>query len=226
MDIFRSIENGNTQEVISWIEDPNTEKNVFNLYGDIPLIHAIRWGKKNIVKIFIEKDVHVNYINPSGFSILSFAVGHSYDEIVLLLIKKGADVNARDKWGSTPLHAVAYCKDENIARVLIEKGAEINATNNEGYTAIRNTLFYDSKYNITKFLLSEGACLLNHEGTRENNSYLKIAKKATPLLLHYLKLQCFILTNSQIRIFLGFVAITKFSNTFKNSYVQNYAHCA
>lgn len=146
-----------------------------NLVTIMPLIYAVVYGNKEIVKSLLDSGNNINKRNYFGISALHTAVGYARIDIVKMLLEYGANVNIRDYNGETPLHIAALTggglesTDEQeylmIVRMLLQYGAGVNAQNNKQETPLHMALKYGAE-EMAKLLLSSSAdpTLRNGEG--------------------------------------------------------------
>src|SRR3989338_282627 len=79
--------------------------------GRTLLMFAASKGRKEVVRLLLEKGVDVNSKSTSGWTALIFAARHSHPEIIRLLAKKGADPNFANSLGWTALIYAANIGD-------------------------------------------------------------------------------------------------------------------
>lgn len=124
---------------------------------------------------------------------LHFACGGVKIELVKILLENNADVNAIDQGGNTPLHRcfleflpidqdnLEYAEmgtdNLKLVKLLVENGATVDAENYDHETPLYNALFMDekcytgdymicfveSRINIAKYLIDNGANLENNK---------------------------------------------------------------
>lgn len=144
-----------------------------------------------------------NGIDTGEATPLHFACGGVQIELVKFLLENNADVNAIDQGGNTPLHRcfleflpidqdnLEYAEmgtdNLELVKLLVEKGANVNAENYEGETPLYNALFMDencyfgdiyicfveSRINIAKYLIDNGANLENDKVKEPLNELTK-----------------------------------------------------
>ena len=85
---------------------------------DRDLIEAVKKGRAQIVRAFLEKGASAKARDARGGSALHWAVGGGREEIVALLLKAGADPAATDANGLTPLEVARKRGREAIAQLL------------------------------------------------------------------------------------------------------------
>jgi ankyrin repeat protein len=104
----------------------------FNKKNARPLVLAARKGHLDVVRLLLQKGVHVGHADPpyshmkSTRNTLGNAVPFGHYAIVEALIDGGAEVNALDREGGTPLmYAVTYGQT-SIAKLLLDRGADVD----------------------------------------------------------------------------------------------------
>lgn len=96
---------------------------------------AISIDREDIVRLFIQNGVDLEYSYTDGWTALYVAASYGRTGIVRLLIDSKANVNARSCYsGQTALHA-GY-KYPEIARMLLRAGADINARTKSNATPL------------------------------------------------------------------------------------------
>lgn len=89
-----------------------------------------------VLPVFLEKCVNVNYVNQNGDTALLIHTQHQcYKGTIKELVHAGADVNAVNKYGSTALLEALRYGNQEVARFLIKKGADYHHADNRGITA-------------------------------------------------------------------------------------------
>ena len=158
MDIFKSIENGNLDEVKKIVEDNKSKLKSKDDYGRTPIFYAAEYGKYNILDYLIKKGAKVNKADREKSTPLHYAARRMEDNVklVALLVNKGAKVNVLDNSKCSPLHYAAVNVNNNIVKFLVDKGAKLNIPDNQGFTPFHYAV---EKLNgkIIQFLIKNGA---------------------------------------------------------------------
>lgn len=121
--------------------------NVRDVYGQVPLHHAVVKGHKKIVELLIHKGANIDAKDNAGHTALHYAAGASAGtgrnnalewsaDMVRCLLDEGADIDEQDAIGWTPLHYATRMRCESIVAILLEKGADSSVTNNRGRMAL------------------------------------------------------------------------------------------
>jgi len=101
------------------------------------LNRAAEIGRKDAIKVLIERGADVDARDSDGDTALMKAAVTGRDEIVVLLLANGADINARDPYGWTPLTILAGTDPKaKTVNLLLDHKADINATDNQGLTPL------------------------------------------------------------------------------------------
>jgi len=95
--------------------------------GFTPLVFAAQKGDAKSALSLVTAGADVNYMVPSGQSVLQVAVLGRKVAAADVLIDKGANVNTADRTGTTPLHLAAQAGDTELVKKLLDKGASPNA---------------------------------------------------------------------------------------------------
>ncbi len=156
----------NMPEVVKLLLDRGANPEVVGDNGAMPLTVAISSGNVEMVKLFLNKGVHladygstVMFARPFDLEMLTFLLdnGANVDardingngdtllietvrmdkiEVMKLLLDHGADIEAKDNGGMTALMWAAFWGKTDIAKLLLDRGAKLNATNDHGQTAL------------------------------------------------------------------------------------------
>jgi len=87
---------------------------------DLDLVEAVKKGRVEIVRAFLEKGASANARDGRGGTALHWATGGGKADIVAALLKAGADPAATDHNGLTALQVAQKRGREEIARLLQE----------------------------------------------------------------------------------------------------------
>lgn len=221
MSIFKLILISNIREIENWIESENTNKRVFSGPNDTPLIFAISEHRRKVAKLFIKRELYIQDVNFYGSSPLHYSAARGFTKLILLLLEKGAEVNIQNREGNSPLHISALNAQFGATSLLIDNGANINVLNRESFTPLLLAMSIPTfgSFEVIKFLLDEGASLLNVEHDRvEKECVLFDYAPLTLLVKNNLKLQKFIVNQKSKKILNYSNVILKFLKTFKISF--------
>lgn len=108
---------------------PAPKINKPDVFGETPLLKAIKKGDVEQVKNLIAQGVDVNCVNAFDESALGVAVRDGKVEIIKLLIAAGADVNRINTFQETVLMAAVKDGNLEIVKLLIGAGADIHYKN-------------------------------------------------------------------------------------------------
>ncbi|CDK30209.1 Ankyrin repeats containing protein [Candidatus Babela massiliensis] len=124
----------------------------FNQQKDSPLIYSIKINAKDLVHLFIEHNIDIDYQNSYGWTALMHAVYYNNIELAYLLIKHKADINIQDKEGDSAIFWALRNINIEMLKILIKHNAKTNAVNKLNYTPLMLAcLMNDSE--IIKLLL-------------------------------------------------------------------------
>ena len=107
---------------------------------------AAKAGRQDIVKLFLEYGIPVNFRDDRGHSLLLSAIEEADDEhadLVWWLVDKGAKINFKTYRGEFPLKSAVVQNYSNIVDILLSHGADVNLAD-IGYTP----LYYAIQYHI------------------------------------------------------------------------------
>lgn len=114
--------------------------------GDTALMVAAFYGKTDVVKLLLEKEVEVNR---PGWTALHYAAINGRPETIKLLLDASAYIDAEspdDKM--TPLMLAAVRGRTVAVRLLKEEGADVTLKNAEGMTALDLARHFDQKETV------------------------------------------------------------------------------
>lgn len=134
-ELYYVVEYGNSTIGVKELLQKGADGN-YTLCSYTPLHIAARDGKKEIVKLLLEKNVDSNVKNNQGHTPLHLAVYKGKKDIVELLINNKADVNVQNNYGNTPLHYAVYSGNYEIIELLLKHpNIDRSLKNNEGKNA-------------------------------------------------------------------------------------------
>jgi len=170
-DIFKAAEEGNLDDVKSFIDEKGINVNVRDTYGKTPLHAAVGAESIEIVEFLVSKNADVNAEDVEKKTPLHWATIYNDNiEVAKLLVSKGANVNAQNKYGYTPLHNVIERKNIELFRFLVLEGkADVNAKDSDGSTPLHSAVMKNN-VDFAKILISAGA-----------NTNVKNNRGSTPL---------------------------------------------
>lgn len=100
--------------------------------GRMPLTHAAKAGKTDILELFLARGAAINARDLDGSTALFVAVEQDNQPAASALIAHGADVNLPGRSSLTPIEAAAYMGNEMLVRLLLAKGADPKRTDATG----------------------------------------------------------------------------------------------
>lgn len=106
-----------------------------DIYGQSPLMAAIRSHHLEIVELFLEYQPNFSFLDGSGKFALLVAVEEGNMEILRALLAAGADPNFVNSMGFSALHCSAQEDNLECAKELLEFSANPNLIDQNGYTA-------------------------------------------------------------------------------------------
>lgn len=117
------------------IEDP---WKVIPVANPTPLgfLHAIERGNMDVIELFLNADVPIDYRFEGGQTPLIVAAINGKGDVVRYFIGSGAKINARDAGYYTALHWAAFYNHTHLMDDLCNAGAQINAVQNSDSTPL------------------------------------------------------------------------------------------
>jgi ankyrin repeat protein len=104
--------------------------------GAMPLSHAAREGRPNLVGLYLDRGAAIDARNLFGATALYYAADTERPRIVALLLEKGADPDLPGRSGVTPLAAAAFKGNDRIVEQLLAGGADPKIVDQTGKAAI------------------------------------------------------------------------------------------
>ncbi len=129
--------------------------NLANVYGNTPLILAVRDNNMEIIEKLIEKGAKVDQKNRNEVTALMVAVNNNYTDKAKFLLDHGADINTRDSDGESALIMAINRGNLPMIRWLVKEGADVNVVNRRGKGALFLAAYRDE--DMVRFLINSGA---------------------------------------------------------------------
>jgi ankyrin repeat protein len=143
-----------------------------NQWDQTPLHDAVRNGKEELVKLYIEKGADVNAVEKSGYSPLLFGASKNLS-IYKALVEAGADVNAKTSYGWTLLYVIAGKGRLETFKYLVSKGADIQAVTVNGK---RTVLHRATDGPTAEFILEKAPHLINQKDIHGRTPLFDVAR--------------------------------------------------
>ncbi|XP_038649521.1 serine/threonine-protein kinase TNNI3K [Scyliorhinus canicula] len=146
------------------------DANVSGEVGDRPLHLACAKGFPNIVKLLLTEasKTDVNAQDNEDHSPLHFSCRFGHRDIVRYLLQGNFDVHphAVNIYGDTPLHLACYNGKLDVASELIQLSGTESLTKENIFseTSFHSSCTYGKDLELVKFLLSQNAMSINHQG--------------------------------------------------------------
>ncbi|KAK6172444.1 hypothetical protein SNE40_016092 [Patella caerulea] len=132
----------------------------FNKQKQTPLHLAIKLDLTEAIKLLLDAQADVNYVDHTGCTSLHLTVKHQLPHVANLLFqhsKVEIDVNTRNFAGLTPLHTAVEKNDERMINLLLDKGVDVDALDGKsGRTALYHAVECEKK-SVVSLLLKRGA---------------------------------------------------------------------
>jgi len=154
-------------------QNPNTDLNIENKWGETPLKLALEREESEIVQLLIENLINVgadlNIPDKYGTTLLSYLAGIGEDIDIALctilipyLVAQNANLNIPNKYGETPLHFAIRENNTEMAILLITEilkqnpNADLNIQDHKGNTPLIYAVMQDNN-EIADLLRQHGA---------------------------------------------------------------------
>ncbi|ESO83376.1 hypothetical protein LOTGIDRAFT_56647, partial [Lottia gigantea] len=141
----------------------------FNKQKQTPLHLAVKLNLQDAIKMLLEAEGDVNYVDQNGCTSLHLAVQHRLPHLIDLFYKHShvsLDINTRNFEGFTPLHTAVSLNDDEMINILLDRGIDIDIVDGKsGRTALFHAVEGEKKA-IVCLLLKKGANaeILNYAG--------------------------------------------------------------
>ncbi|PGH05438.1 hypothetical protein GX51_02962 [Blastomyces parvus] len=119
-----------------------------------PLHIAAYWGLREVLQVFLEKQIEIDTQDSYGATALHVAAKHGHRDVVQYLLRNGAAINAQNQSGETALLWAARNGHKEIAELLLMGGADVVA-DKDGWTAL-NWAVVEGHIDLVKLLLKFG----------------------------------------------------------------------
>ena len=110
-----------------------------------PLHVAAKWGKSNMVTLFLDQKANLESKTRDGLTPLHCAARSGHETVVELLLERGAPFSSKTKNGLAPLHMSAQGDHVEAARVLLNHKAPVDEV--DKYFQ-KNSLYFVKKKKI------------------------------------------------------------------------------
>lgn len=130
-------------------KEPTPKINKPDVFGETPLLKAIKKGDVEQVKNLIAQGADVNCVNVFDESALGVAVRDGKVEIIKLLIAAGADVNCINTFQESVLMTAVKTGNLEIVKLLIGAGADVhykNRFNESAFTIAKKYKFTEISF--------------------------------------------------------------------------------
>jgi len=125
--------------------------NIYNDFGDTPLIFAVSLKRRSIASSLVSAGANPDLKNGLGLTAVNIAIKMGDYEMVKLLIESGANLNVRNNFGETYLMQAVRMGYLPVIDYLVAKDIDLDATNKQNLTAF--DIAIQSKNNVVVQLL-------------------------------------------------------------------------
>ena len=131
---FAAIEEGDTEYVTQFLKEVGNGS--FDDESSPLLYTAARYGKSEIVELFLGKGAPVDFKQEDGETALMAASKEGHEEVVELLLQGGANPNSQRHGGQTALMFAAQKGHSGVASILLQCGAKVDLQDRDGWSAL------------------------------------------------------------------------------------------
>lgn len=154
MDIWLACVDGDIEYVERYLDSGgNIDAKDHNFRGDTILMHASKYGHKDIVGLLLSRGANIEAQDFNEQTALMYASFNKRNDIVAFLLDHNANIEARDDEGRT---ALMHALDCVITETLLDHGANIDAQDDDGWTALI-WASWCGREDILKYLVVRGA---------------------------------------------------------------------
>lgn len=148
--IYQAIDENDINKVSKMLNG-DLDRHIGLLYGETPLLYAIRNNLIKSIESLIEKGASINCQDAE--SPLEWAILKGSKEAVEILLKNNADVRFKDSSGVTPLHFAALSNDaDKLALILPFYKSDINVLDICFQTALMYASYADADISASKLI--------------------------------------------------------------------------
>ncbi|XP_062570980.1 ankyrin-3-like [Saccostrea cucullata] len=126
------------------------------------LLHStVIAGNVEIVKLLIEKGIHIESLNNKGETVLHVCCRRGKIKMINYLVNNNENLlDIKDPDGGTALHSACKFGDKKVVSLLIRKGANINSLTKSGKSVLHNACL-NGKFDACKYLIDNYQQILN-----------------------------------------------------------------
>ncbi|KAF6208752.1 hypothetical protein GE061_014491 [Apolygus lucorum] len=156
--LFQNVQQNAAANVVAFSKKRNSCLDVYNKYGDTPLILAIRERKEGVVESLVENGADVaqpgKALRKTPLMVACFG---GYKAAAEALVNRGVDWNVFDSNKCQALHYAVDGGKLEMVRYGIECGANVNAQDRFGWTPLMRGVLIGCSLPILTLLIENGA---------------------------------------------------------------------
>jgi hypothetical protein len=171
--IIRSLHNNlSLGSILALMERPGFNINKHEpLFGDTPLLYAIRYNREDVALERIERGANVELANRYGYAPLAMACSYNLQATAHALVRAGADITS-DTSGWNPLVIAAIEGHVEMVQKLLQWGADPSLVTH-GWTS-RSLAEHHGKLRVVQLLDTVGSILV----VRSAAQVLRLSKQS------------------------------------------------
>ncbi|MFC1793923.1 ankyrin repeat domain-containing protein [Planctomycetota bacterium] len=149
--------NSNDLEKVKELIAKGANVNARDMFGNTPLLQAIKIGRLSFVEPLIAAGANVNAKDPQGKTPLYLAKEKGYADLEKRLIEAAQEQRkAREESSKPSIHKASRAGDQEKVEAFLEQGIDINVRDNDGRTPL-HCASIGGREELVRFLISKGA---------------------------------------------------------------------
>ncbi len=117
-EFFSAIARGDQKGVIAYLSHYGMNPNARNEWGDTPVMHAVRYGQLDVLRLLLARGATTDGLNVQGMTALHMAVLTGLPQLVEALLQAGARTDVADAGYSTPFMLANQRGDQQMMQLL------------------------------------------------------------------------------------------------------------
>ena len=156
--LFELVKNQKLDEIINILNnDKMIDINIRDNSNTYLVQYAIMYNNIKLLKILIDMDCKIDFLDNEGFTILYNPIKHNYNDIIDILLNNkniiGIPISdLSDKFGSIPLHYAINFNNDYAFNLLINESNQFNKLDSKGLSPLHYAIKKKNYNTIIKLL--------------------------------------------------------------------------